>query len=135
MTLSNRHKKMLIAALASLLLGLGNYLTFQPHILLFNSISFLPHTPIFINNTAVRHFLTGYFSDITWCCALYLVTAVFSELKKLQRPGKTLILVLPFMVEISQQIPVIQGSFDWYDLLVYGVILLISLKFFPSLNS
>jgi len=126
---------MLMAALAGLLLGLGNYLMFQPNILLFNSISFLPHTPVSIKNTVLRHFLTGYFSDICWCCALYLVTAVFSELKKLQRPGKILILVLPFIVEISQQIPVIQGSFDWYDLLVYGVILLIFLKIFPSLNS
>lgn len=135
MTLSNRHTKMLVAALVSLLLGLGNYLMFQPHILLFNSISFLSHTPIFIKNTTLRHFLTGYFSDITWCCALYLVTAVFSELKKLQRPGKILILVLPFIVEMSQLIPIIQGSFDWYDLLIYGLILFIFLKKFPSLNS
>ncbi len=130
MRLSLRHKKISALALLNLLLGLINYLLFQPHIFLFRFTGILTAQLCFIQNTRLRHFITGYFSDIAWCCALYLVTAVLSELKQLHFYDKLLILLLPFIIEALQYFHVIPGTFDWYDLLTYGLILIVFVIFF-----
>jgi hypothetical protein len=135
MQLSLRHKKLLAFALLSLLLGIVNYFLFQSRIAIFSFISKSLPKPYFIRNTALRHFLTGYFSDIAWCCALYLVAVVLSELKRLNLFEKISILLLPFMTEAAQYFRIINGTFDWFDLLVYAIILLLFFICYPVLKS
>lgn len=132
--ISGRQKKILALAILSLLLGFLNYILFQPHIALLDFIQLAPSKPYFIQNDLLRSFITGHFSDIAWCCALYLVTVVLTELEYLHFLGKILILSLPFLVEIAQYFNIIGGYFDWLDLLSYFVILLFFLKSYPALK-
>jgi hypothetical protein len=134
MQLSQRHKKNLLLAILSLLLGYLNYLLFQPHIAFFDFISIAPAKPYFIQNKLLRNFMTGHFSDIAWCCSLYLVTALLTELNYLYVSGKILILLLPFILEIAQYFHIVGGRFDWFDLLSYLIILLLFFKLFPALK-
>ena len=78
--------------------------------------------------------MTGHFSDIAWCCSLYLVTVMLSELNRLHFSTKWLILLFPFILETVQYFRIIGGTFDWYDMLTYLIILLIFLKLFPILK-
>ena len=133
MRLSSKHKKLLALALLGLLLGATNYFLFQPQIYLFKAFPLLP--AYYISNSFTRHFMNGYFADICWCCALYLLTAVFTELKYLQMSGKVINLLLPFIIETLQYFRIIPGTFDWYDLLTYGLILVVFIKLFPLLKS
>ncbi len=132
--ISRRHIQILSLAFFSLLLGFINYVLFQPRIALFDFIPIAASKPYFIQNNLLRIFLTGHFSDIAWCCALYLVTVVLTELKYLHLSGKILILLLPFIVEIAQYFGLVGGYFDWYDLLSYLIILLLFFKLYPSLK-
>jgi len=131
--LSLRHKIMLDLALLSLLFGVLNYLLFQSNISFFNAIHIQQGKTFFIKSSELRAFMRGYFSDITWCCSLYLVTIVLSERSSLHFYGKILILFLPFMVEFAQHFNLIPGTFDWYDLLTYLIILILAIIFFPTL--
>ena len=78
--------------------------------------------PLVIYNPILKHFFTGYFSDTMWCIALCLVTVVLSELKYLNTAGKVLTLQLPFTLEAAQYFGIIQGTFDWLDILTYAII-------------
>ncbi len=134
MRLSLRHLKMLFTALSGLLLGLINYYLFQPHILIFSNTPFLSHRVLFFSDRLLGHFLTGYFSDIAWCCSLCLITVIFSERKSLQTSEKIIILLLPFIIESAQYFHIIRGTFDWFDIIIYGVIIIAFSRFFPALN-
>ncbi len=134
MQLSVRHRKMLGIATLALILGFLNYCLFQPDIYLLHAIGIPPHRPVIPVNDFLRHFLTGYLSDIAWCCALCLVIIVFSERKSLQNPEKRIILFLPFIIESAQYFHFIQGTFDWFDIIIYGIIIVAFSRFFPALN-
>ncbi len=135
MSVTAKNKTLLIVALACLLLGVINYLLFQPNILAFHIAGFSSGNPLLIQNETLRHLMTGYFSDIMWCSALYLVTVVVSRLIFLQLFQKLLILTLPFIVEAAQYFRIIGGTFDWYDILLYAAILLVFIICFPVLIS
>lgn len=130
-----RHKKLAALALLCLLLGAFNYYLFQPGIYLFKFLPFHPERTYYITDTFIRHFMTGYFSDICWCCSLYLVMVLLTELEYLHVSGKIIILSLPFIVEIAQYFHIIPGVFDWFDLLTYGIILIVFLKLFHLTKS
>lgn len=134
MKLSVRHKKIISLAAFLLLLGSINYLLFQPRILFFDLIHISREKPIYIANANIRHFLSGHFSDMAWCCSLYLITVVLTELKHLHLFSKWLILLLPFIIETAQYFGIINGTFDGYDLLSYLMILIFFMLFFPSLK-
>lgn len=131
--LSLRHKIMLESAFLILLFGVLNYLLFQSDIAFFKTMHIQQGETFSIQNSDIRAFMKGYFSDITWCCSLYLVTIVLSERNSLHLYGKILILLLPFIVEFSQHFNLIPGIFDWYDLLTYLIILVLAIIFFPTL--
>lgn len=134
MQLSRRHKKLLAFALLILMLGFINYYLFVPRLYLFRLIPLPPEKTYYIPNTFIRQLMTGYFSDACWCCALYLVTAILAELNYLQITGKIIILSLPFCIEFAQYFKLIPGIFDWFDLLTYGIILVVFLKIFQVLK-
>lgn len=129
MHLSSRHKGLLILAFLFLSLGILNYVLFQRGIALFSFIHMLPASPIYIKKAWLRHFMTGYFSDIAWCLALYMVTALLTELKQIHLSGKLFNLLLPFIIETAQFFHIIPGTFDWFDILTYLIILVLFLFF------
>ena len=131
--LSQRHKILLDLALISLLFGFLNYMFFESHISFFMAMHIQSGKTFFIQNSVLRNFMKGYFSDIAWCCSLYLVTVVFSERNSLDIVGKILILLLPFLVEFAQYFDFIHGTFDWFDLLTYLIIMILFIIFFPTL--
>ena len=135
MRLSLKHKKLLLLAVLSLLLGCINYYLFEPRIYLMSLLPLPPARTYYIPNIYIRHFMTGYFSDICWCCALYLVTVALSRLNYLHFSGKICILLLPFLVESAQYFHIVPGIFDWFDLLTYGIILIVFINIFQLLKS
>ena len=128
-------KKLFLFALLSLLLGCVNYYLFEPRIYLFTLLPLPPEKTYHIANPFIRHFMTGYFSDACWCCALYFVTVALSQLKYLHATGKIIILLLPFIVEVAQYFHLMPGIFDWFDLLTYGIILIAFIKVFHLVKS
>ena len=121
-------------ALISILVGILNYLLFQPDIILFK-ITAHPVIPYYIKNNFIRHFFTGYFSDITWCFSLCLIAFALAELNYIKRSGKMLLLLLPFIAEGLQYTRFIKGTFDWYDVLMYAIIIAFFVLFFPTLKT
>ncbi len=134
MRLSLRHKRLSGLAILALALGSINYYLFSPGIFLFKILPIPSERYWYIPNSFARHFMTGYFSDICWCTALYLATAVLTELKYLHLSGKIIILLLPFIIEALQYFHLIPGTFDWFDLLTYGIILMVFMKLFKTLK-
>jgi hypothetical protein len=122
---SNQSAYLLIAAVIALLLGLTNYLLFNPHIVLFHWLGMHPVKSILIQNPVLSLFFRGYFSDIAWCIALCLVVSYLSKHKYLSDAGKLLILSIPFLSEIGQYLSIIPGTFDWFDMLTYLVVITI----------
>lgn len=134
MKLSRQHIFLLLAAFINLAAGSLNYLFFHPDIILFHVIH-LPAIHLFsIENIFIQHFLTGYFSDITWCIALCLVTIVLADLNYLKRGGIMLILTVPFLSEAAQYFGFILGTFDWYDVLTYLAIVFLFVLFSSTLK-
>ena len=134
MRLSVRHKRLSLFAILALVSGAINYYLFSPGIFLFKILPIPSERYWYIQNTFARHFMTGYFSDICWCTALYFVTVVLNELKYLHLSGKIIILLLPFIIETAQYFHLIPGTFDWFDLLTYGIILTVFMKLFKTLK-
>jgi hypothetical protein len=130
---SARHKTFFFSAVILLLAGTFNYYFFQPNIVLFESLGFHTAKITLTHHPLIQHFLTGYFSDALWCSALLLITVILSEVNYLLFRYKILILLLPFITEAAQGFGLINGSFDWFDLLTYGIIESVFVFVFPIL--
>lgn len=115
----------LIAASIALLAGVINYFLFRPHILFFDWLQIEPATPIVINSNFVLYFLRGYFSDITWCVSLCLIIVALDRQICLSKYDKAFLLLVPFISEIAQYFSLFPGTFDWVDMLLYTVIILL----------
>jgi len=81
----------------------------------------------------IQNFFTGHFSDIVWCVSLYLCIIVLTERMNLNLADRLTLLLLPFLTEILQKFDLLPGTFDWYDILSYSLILVITIRFFPHL--
>ena len=120
--------KILVGLLLFLLLvGLANYILFQPDILLlyFFHIETVPQQAPLL--------LTGYFSDIIWCAALCIALAVLEQRQVIGRTGKIIALALPFATEVAQRFHLLNGTFDWYDVLSYVLVIALFTWLFPSI--
>ena len=118
-------------AFLCLLAGTVNYLLFRPDIILFKFTG-ISVSALNIKNDFILHFLTGYFSDMAWCIALCCIAFSFAELNYISFSGKVFLLLLPFITEILQYTRVINGTFDWFDLLTYSIIITFFVLFFPT---
>ncbi len=129
---SSRQRIYLTIAALSLFLGLINYILFQPGISLF---VFLNIKPSGYNTDQIlfQKFLSGHLSDIAWCISLYLCVLALAEKFGLKIPDKLALLFLPFLTEILQGFHLVYGTFDWYDMFTYLIVLAIFLLFFPQL--
>lgn len=125
---------LLIAAFIALLLGVANYFLFNPHIILFHWFGVHPAKFIVLQHSAWLLFFRGYFSDITWCIALCLVISYLSTYKNLSNSDKLLILLTPFISEFGQYLTFIPGTFDWFDILTYLVVIIAYNSIFPLLQ-
>jgi hypothetical protein len=123
---------MLIAAIVCLAMGATNYFLLRPHIILFKWLDIEPAKSIIVSHNGLALFFQGYFSDIVWCIALCLVTIVLDSYNYLRSTDKTYILLLPFASEIAQYFSLIPGTFDWFDMLAYLVVILSFNIIFPS---
>ena len=124
MRIGKRHLFLLLLAILCLLLGVLNYFLLQPDIVLFRFLSINNNHLLQIHPHWLYIFLSGYFSDTMWCTALCLVVLVLSDLKYLNTIGKLITLLLPFLSEAAQYFGFIRGTFDWYDILTYGIIVM-----------
>ena len=101
-----------------------NYFLLQPDIVLFRFLSIGNNHLLQIQPHWLYVFLSGYFSDAMWCTSLCIVVLVLSDLKYLNTIGKLITLLLPFLSEAAQYFGFIRGTFDWYDILTYGIIVM-----------
>lgn len=134
MKIAKRHTFMLVMAILSLIAGVLNYLIYQPDIILIHYFKLPFLANLRSQSKPLQYFLRGYFSDITWCTALCLITIVLSELKFLSFGGKIFIFTLPILTETAQYFGVIHGTFDWLDILTYVFIIFVFVLFFPTLK-
>ena len=130
--ISVRHRNLLLIAFLSLSFGFINYILFQP------SVSFLQllnirSSGIVIHQSEIQNFFSGYFSDIAWCVSLYSCIIFLYERMNLGFADRLALLSLPFLTEILQKLSLLPGTFDWYDMFFYSVILIITIRFFPHL--
>lgn len=130
--ISGRNKVFLTIAVLSLFLGLLNYILFEPSVAA-GKIFHLRFDSIVIQQTFLRRFLIGHISDIAWATSLYLCVVVLSAEIRLQLADRIALLLLPFLTEILQGLHLINGTFDWYDMISYTIVLIIFLSFFPQL--
>jgi hypothetical protein len=101
--------------------GGGNYFLNRGQVFFLQFIH-LPGAGSTIRNTFLRAFMTGYFSDILWCCSLCAFTLVLWEKGYLTVWNNVIILSVPFVLEIAQQLTWIPGTFDWLDCFLYALI-------------
>ena len=134
MKLSFRYQLIFSFALLSLLAGIFNYLLFRPDIFLFKIIG-EPATHYEIKNDFIRHFFFGYFSDIAWCISFCFIVFSMEKLNYIKSSGKKLLMLLPFIAEGLQYTGVINGTFDWNDILSYAIIITLFGMFFPTFKT
>lgn len=115
-----------------LLTGLANYYFFNPSLSVFHW-GHISTEKIVIKSIPIRLFIIGYFSDICWCTSLFLITVALKINNKLHRSGIILILLTPFLTEFGQYLAIFPGTFDWFDLLTYAIILLLFFYIYPPL--
>ena len=133
MKLAMRHKIFLTASVACLAVGFLNYLLFSPQVLFLAVLHIQPAHHLTINNSLLRHIVTGYVSDTMWVAALCFVTVAFTEMKHLSLPERIIILALPVLLELAQYARLVAGTFDPIDIAVYLSIILVFIFLFPGL--
>lgn len=132
MNLKPKLTYLLFGVFTALIAGVINYYFFRPDIILFDWLSIKNNSPKVFNNLFVYYFFRGYFSDIAWCISLCLTIIILKRKYTLFKFDKFLLLSIPYLTEIAQYFSLIQGSFDWIDLLLYTVIiLLVNIVFSP----
>lgn len=122
MKLLSKYHLPFFVAFISLMAGYFNYLLFQPDIILFKFFG-VQASAFTIKNNLMRNFFTCYFSDTAWCFALCCIAFALVELKYIKEAGKIQVLAVPFISEIMQYFGIIKGTFDWFDMLIYAIII------------
>ena len=130
--ISSRHKVFLTIASLSLFLGFTNYIIFQPDIPVLIFFKF-NHSSATVPSLFFQNFFVGHFSDIAWCISLYLCVVVLSEKVQLSFADRIVLLFLPFFTELLQKFHLIYGTFDWYDMISYLIVLIFFVSIFPNL--
>jgi hypothetical protein len=132
MHLSIRHTLFLAAAFALLLTGAIQYISLQPTSWIAH---FFPSTPvqIHLSNNHINDLIRFHLSDITWATALYTCVVVLAEKMRISLRERCALLSLPFITELLQKLHIINGTFDWFDMLCYEIVLSLFLLIFPHL--
>jgi hypothetical protein len=132
--LTTRHIILISTSSLCLVLGFSIYFFFQRHVLFLDFLGISPQGALHIHNGLLNSFVVNHLADAAWCSSLYLLTIVLYDLDHLRFSGKVVIFLLPFGTEAAQGFGWISGTFDWYDMLTYGITLLF-FSIIPSLNA
>jgi biopolymer transport protein ExbD len=125
MKLPRKSSYLLVLAFIALAAGVVNYFLFNPHIVLFHWLGVSRAQPVSISHSAWGSFFRGHFSDTSWCTALCLVTNFLSLNKYISPRDVFVLLSLPFLSETGQFFAIVPGTFDWFDLLTYTLVITI----------
>lgn len=118
--------KDILFAFVFLIIGTVIYWIFNVDIYIFKWLNIeLSNYNLFGFNSISKN-LRNYLSDFFWClyiCQMYIV------LKKIHAPVyyQICLLLLPFVSEFMQLLKIINGSFDFIDVFIYLVVVLVYL--------
>lgn len=119
---STSHVKIKLILICVLLIsGIIVYWYFRNDIYLFYILQVTNPSPVEANSL-LTIFLKNHYSDLVWCISIVLFASVLFELK-VPVFYPTLLLFLPILSEALQTTSLIGGIFDWYDILIYLVVL------------
>jgi hypothetical protein len=133
-TVGYRHIVLFSLSLSCLLIGFLIYFFFRPDTLFLHVLSIDHLSNYYIPNSILRGIVKNHSADAIWAMSLYLLALGLYELKYLKYSGKIAIMILPFIIEVAQYFKILPGTFDWYDLLTYAIILSVFSGIIPSLN-
>ena len=127
--MSKRASVFLFFAVVCLLIGVGIYYFFRTPIIALVKLHITPVEMQTMNkDTPFIYFLIYCLPDALWYVSLLLVQTLFFEEKgRLSRLLIGVAISLPFLLETGQYFGFISGTFDWYDIIVYSVTLIIYL--------
>jgi len=118
----------IVIAGVSLLLGLLVYLLFNQTTYLYISLpDWLHFRQITIDNNILNALLKNYCADLLWAISF---TFVVQSILMIEPPKAYLLLftsLLGVVVEVMQLLNILNGTFDFYDILVYFLGALISI--------
>lgn len=119
----------LSVAIVLLLIGTGIYFFFRSPIIAFTLFNVAPEEYIAGNtNNPFIYFAVFCLPDALWYMSLLLIQTIFLKEKGwLNRLLVAIAVSLPFLLEIGQYLGFISGTFDWYDILTYCLILILFL--------
>lgn|GEM_PF-1409749 len=109
-------KKLSLAVLL-LLSGLLVYWLYRTDISLFQYLNLTKLSPVEVNGW-LDLFLKNYFSDLVWCIALVIIASILMDLRT---PAiyPLALLSIPVVSELLQATKLLDGVFDWVDVLIY----------------
>ena len=107
-----------------LVLGLLAYWLFRPEIIFFNVLKLNNSGTVSSGNSSLVLFFRNYFSDIVWCLAIIQAVSFLAD-RKSPVLYSYLLLSLPIFSEILQGTGLIGGTFDWIDIAIYFLLLLL----------
>jgi hypothetical protein len=119
---------LLLLSITNLCAGTACYFITRPGIVLFRWLRIENNQ--YYNPTEQLKFLAGYAGDFAWILSLYFMVVAISVTPN--GAAKKWLIPLPFVTEICQYFHIIPGVFDWYDILLYGVILFLFSCFYPD---
>ncbi len=125
---------LITAAIVCLLLGAMIYLLFRENIIFINllKLNHVCHRHS-LDESAFAYWFIYCFPDALWYISLILFQVVLSRYCESRcHVVWGITLALPFLLEFLQYLGIMQGTFDWWDVMTYLVIiiLLLCLKIF-----
>lgn len=121
-----RHFWQLIFVSLLLVSGLMSYWFFRPQIKLFCWLDIDGTSGIANREGLLMIFMRNHFADLVWCIAIFKISVI---LRRLAFPKiySVALFLMPFVSEFLQLFAVIDGTFDWLDLLIYTLVLTVFL--------
>lgn len=124
-------RRNILIAFIFILVGSLVYVLFRPNIIFFNLIgasdclaSIKLETQG--NSSFWYYFFLYCFSDVLWYAALLILASTFYVREVLlSRILFSIMVIMPFGLELMQEAELIPGTFDWYDILFYFITLII----------
>jgi hypothetical protein len=124
------HRKIIFTATVFLLSGVIVYWLCRPQMLLFRWFG-LAQTPV-VNRPLFLAILNNYYGDLAWVSALCFTVVYLTGRKLAGRSSVFSLLALPFIAEAAQAAGLIRGVFDWFDILLYALVIGFFLIRFPK---
>lgn len=126
--MTRRASVILILAVVCLLLGTGIYYFFRMPIIAFTKLHITQVEIQTVKDNPFIYFLVYCLPDALWYMSLLLVqTLFFKEKGWLNRLLVGTAISLPFLLEAGQYLGFVSGTFDWYDILIYCITLILFL--------